>query len=755
MSRFNKLLANFKTGELSPKLFGRKDLEEYSGGAQLFDNFIPKIQGGMSGRIGTEFIDEVLDLGVGDRGPALLPFITSKNEAFVIVINPAGVLGAVTEYIRIFKNDGTEALISAFLDVEAPSATLNPMEFVVAQVGDAVFLTHTSGTFRPLIIVRRSPSVDEFTIVDFSLSIIIENTNFTQVNTILKTPYRDTNTSAITMSNGATTGAVSVVASAPFFNAGHLNAIIKITHGTTTGAMRIQSVATSTLVGGIVLSDFGILGVSDNWEESSWSIFRGYPRTVAAFEQRLVWGGNIAEPDTLWFSRLGNVFVLMQRRFAQDFSGDTSGIKYFIPSGIPVEQQTFNGAGIQFLEDDPFSFALASVEGNPITWMSSGRNLLVGTLGAEYVLGSEGQGLSILTVTARQQTNYGGAPKKTIRTGNELHYVTRNGHKLRTFKFNEENGSYISADISLTGEHLRRLGGDIFTEYDPNFEWMDITHQASKDRIWAINSTNRLIGLVYSRENGNISWFRTTLLNSTASPANGESIKVWGITSIPSVTGGDDDLWLVVERLAPNKRFFLERIGMDFEGEDLDDQTGIEEELPRFLDSHFIVVNTSGTRITEITSGIGHLQTLDVVFMYRGENLGTFTVDGAGRIFLTSEQADKTETPGFGVIGVPFTSQWESLDIEAGGDLGFSEGHTQRIERADVRYNRTRSSKAGSIERQDPVKFNLSSNTELFTGTREIRIPNSPDKEQRIKIICDDHQPCNILSIALRGSTDD
>ena len=757
MSRFNKLLSNFKSGEMSPKFYGRKDLEEYSGGAQLFSNFIPKTTGGFSKRMGSQFIADVTNLSVSLRGPALLPFISTKKEAYVIVINPAGVLGSVTPYIRIFKNDGSESTVSPFLDVEAPPNDLDPKGFITAQIGDFMWVTHNSGRFRPIVIARRSSSTDDFAVIDHTLNTITNDNNFAQINTVLKQPFRDTNISAITIRPSLLTGSITLTAGADFFNNGHVNALLKITHGNTTGVVRINSVTSPTLAAGTVLIDFGANTASDNWEESAWSVFRGYPRTVTSFEQRLVWGGNTAQPDTLWFSLLGNVFQMMQKRFIQDLAGDTTGLNFFLPTTTPDEKKVFDGLGNQFLEDDPFSITLAANEPNPITWMSSGRSLLVGTLGAEYIISSEGAGLSILTISARKQTSYGGAPTKPVRVANEAIFLSRDGKRLRTFKFNEENGSYVSADISITGEHLRRVGDSIFTDFDSNLEWLDTSHQNSKDIIWLINSKSNLIGVVYSRENGNISWFRTVFPNSSFPPVGGGSLNIWGITSTPNLDGGSDDLWIIVER--PNtagRVYTLERVGQDFEGETLTEQPVIEENLPAYLDSHIVINNLVGAAITTVT-GLDHLEGNEVTVMYRGELIGLRTVDGSGEISFVGDAPAlaKLNVGGMGFAGIPYTAEFETLDIEAGGDLGFSEGHVQRIERAYVRFDKTRQARVGSITRQDPVKFNHSSTIVLFTGVKRVNVPNSPGIEQRIKITSSEAQPCNVMSIAIRGSTDD
>ena len=49
----------FGSGEISPKLYGRSDLEKYDLGVALAKNFFVDYNGGLSTRPGTEFLDRI------------------------------------------------------------------------------------------------------------------------------------------------------------------------------------------------------------------------------------------------------------------------------------------------------------------------------------------------------------------------------------------------------------------------------------------------------------------------------------------------------------------------------------------------------------------------------------------------------------------------------------------------------------------------------------------------------------------------
>lgn len=759
MTKFNELQSNFSSGEISPKFYGRKDLKEHATGAQLLNNFIPKSEGGFTKRGGTEFIADLTTLATATgKGPALLPFISKKDEGYVLAINAEGNLWAVDNWIWAYRNDGAAVAVNNLGTVTSlPPADLDPKGFNYSQIGDVIWITHSSGRFRPVIVrLFITAGVPIFLVSDYDSDNlgVADDPNYGKVFSTLRSPYRDRNISPITITPSATSGVgITLTASAAFFDSGHIGSFIRIIHGATEGTAKITGYTSSTIVTATVQINFGATTASDNWAESAWSYYRGFPRTVSAFEQRLVWGGSLLDPDTLWFSRVGNPFVMMQVRLIQDLAGDSSGLNYFIPSGIPVEQQKFNGVGVQFLEDDPFSITLGSTEANPISWMSSGRDLSIGTLGAEYILSGNG-GLSILTVSVRKQTNYGGAPTKIARSTNEVLYFTRNGQSLRSFKFNDTNGSYISANISLLGEHMRKLGNTIFDEYAQAQEFLDIFLQQGRDIVWAINSKNQLVGLNYSRENNNIGWFRTQFPNPDYPVAGLDSCRIWGVTVIPSEDGENDDLWLIIEREnSGGAVFLLERISIEFDGDSLDEDIYIAENTPLFLDSSVVVDNSAGAALSVIT-GLAHLNGHTVTVVYRGEVLEEYLV-AAGQITLSAGDTVKVTNPGMLMVGIKYTAEFESLDLDAGLNIGTSEGQIQRIDRVYYRFYNSKNVKAGSISRQDTVKFRLSNTQALSSESVRVNTPNSPGIGNRTKLISEDPFPCTVLSMASRGNTYD
>jgi hypothetical protein len=93
--RAQPIIASFNGGELSPLMGGRPDTEKYQAGLSLCENFIPRVQGALVRRGGTQFMAEVRNSG--DRS-WLARFEYSVADAFVLEFGD--------RVIRFYKDRG-------------------------------------------------------------------------------------------------------------------------------------------------------------------------------------------------------------------------------------------------------------------------------------------------------------------------------------------------------------------------------------------------------------------------------------------------------------------------------------------------------------------------------------------------------------------------------------------------------------------------------------------------------------------------
>ena len=431
------------------------------------------------------------------------------------------------------------------------------------------------------------PAVTGLTVTNANTSsndLTLSGTHSLQVNDIVKLTgtvpggvTADTEYYVMSMASGST-----IKLSADREGSG--SAALSIT-GSETGAV-VEVVKTSRVVTGLITDSNGNIDISDNWAISSFNKYQGYPRAVTAFEQRLVFGGTIKEPDTIWGSLSGNMFHMMGTKLAQDGSSDVSGIG-------------FSGA---LVATDPYQLTIASQEINAITWMASQRALEVGTLGSEYIISGGDSGLSPLTVPKVQaQTSHGGDTVRPVRIAGGTLFVSRDGQTIRDFKYSNDQDSYVTRNISVSSDEIIHHGFDESTDSYAGTKIVDMAYQSSRGILWFVTSSNALVGCSIDYDTNTLSWHKHTL--------GGTDVKVHGLAVIPNSSGTFDDLYISVSRTfsraaSAGTKFYLEKIGDDFEHTLLLNTSTSEDDKPYYSDSSTrIDITTQAKTIESATHG--------------------------------------------------------------------------------------------------------------------------------------------------------
>ena len=715
MAKYVHATNNFSSGEISPKALGRFDTEEYSNGLSLCKNFIVGKQGGLYKRQGTRFL-KTLDVV---NGVGLIPMTTSDGNSFIFTINPKE--NKSTDFVDGFKTTVTDFGGSVSIGVGQYFAIANlydlpddldPTGYVYVQVSDAVIVTHISGKQIPFVIIREGGSVFAvYTLID---QIFINDSN---IATVLKRPYRDVNISSTTLNPSATTGNITVTASDDFFDAGHLNTIFKITSAAgDTGAFRVTNVVSATEVNATVINTLGATAATTNWEEQAWSDFRGWPRSISFFNERLILGGNEAEPNRLWSSLQDNVFHFMQRRFEQDqgASTDQSGINYFGDSALT----------------DPFSVNLGSEKSSEINWISAKTTLHIGTKTGEYILsgGSEGFGAAAGALSIRPQTSNGSIPSKVLSVGHETVFLGSAGRRLRNFKFSENNGSNITQDLSMFSEHIHRKGGD-------SIGFKEIVYSNMNDTIWLLNNNNTLCSFTYHLDNPTLSWAHHDV--------GGEVLSMATV-----LDGKNEDVFLVVKReINGVDNYNIEYIPQPFDGESLTvvPPALLREGIAAYLDSNVSrVLLAEGDEI----ENLDHLEGEDVQVLLNGKLLGVFTVD-MGVITLPQLYPLGSRF----TVGLPYQAKAALVPTNAGGEFGSAIGAIKRTDSVSMRFYKTYDCKISTLESSFTDRFNFGD--DVFTGVKKSEISSDPERDLVIQMESDMPYPCNILFITQRGAAND
>lgn len=170
-------------------------------------------------------------------------------------------------------------------------------------------------------------------------------------------------------------------------------------------------------------------GPTTIWDEQAFSALRGYPASVTFHENRLCFGGTLAEPDTVWMSSLGEFF------------------DYNVGEGE---------------DTDAINLVAATGDVNEIRYMRSNRDLQIFTLSDElYVPTYLNQAITPTNAQIRKQTPFGSEFVLPTSIDGATIFVERGGRAVREYIYSDAEDAYISTAISTVATHLIKSPVDI------------------------------------------------------------------------------------------------------------------------------------------------------------------------------------------------------------------------------------------------------------------------------------------------------
>ncbi len=159
-----------------------------------------------------------------------------------------------------------------------------------------------------------------------------------------------------------------------------------------------------------------------DWNEQSWSSARGYPASVTFHENRLIFGGTISEPDSIWMSKIGNFF-----NFDVGEAADA----------------------------DSIALVAATGDVNEIRYMISNRDLQIFTASSElYIPTFLNQAITPTNAQIRKQTPYGIAHVMPVPIDGATIFAANNGRVVREYLFTDSEDAYTANAISTLASHL-------------------------------------------------------------------------------------------------------------------------------------------------------------------------------------------------------------------------------------------------------------------------------------------------------------
>jgi hypothetical protein len=401
MAKVTPIQTNFTGGEISPRLYGRVDLQKYGTSVELCQNFIVFPHGGISKRSGTKFIAEVKD---STKRTILIPFVYSTVQAYMLEFGH--------QYVRFYRNESVllNGAGTAPLEIATPYTQDDLLTLDFTQSADVLYLVHKN--YPPKQLNRLGAT--NWTLTDFDYS---------------DGPYIEQNSTATTLTPTHKTGTATINASAATFVSTDVGRWVRIRHGDIWGAAKITAYSSATSVTVQVYAQFPFdnTTASDKWRLGAWSNTSGWPTCVSFFQERLFFAATTSKPATLWASR----------------SGD-----------FPVFSTT-NTLG-EVLDDSALNFTLATDQVNAIRWLFSEKRLQIGTSDGPFML-SSGRNFEALTptnATIGRETTDGTADERPAGASRTTLYIDRSRRKLRELGYDYNMDGYSSIDLNLLAEHI-------------------------------------------------------------------------------------------------------------------------------------------------------------------------------------------------------------------------------------------------------------------------------------------------------------
>jgi len=141
MPRVSQIQTNFTAGEISPRLYGRTDIDRYANAAKRLLNAYPVVHGGARRRAGTRYFKPAK---IAAKRARLIPFVVSQDAAYMLEVGDT--------YLRVHGAGGADLGIE--LATPYTEAMLGDIDY--GQGADTMFLAHPSVAMQRL---RRLSSV--------------------------------------------------------------------------------------------------------------------------------------------------------------------------------------------------------------------------------------------------------------------------------------------------------------------------------------------------------------------------------------------------------------------------------------------------------------------------------------------------------------------------------------------------------------------------------------------------------------------
>ena len=812
MPAFHELTLNFNSGLWSPLLAARVDLKKYTSACQELENFILLVPGGVIRRPGTQYLGtakfankrcrvigfnfSVTTNFILEFGDRYVRFWTNSVQVRTPIATYAAWVTAhayvVGNYVRtgapekvycckiahtsgVFATDlaaGKWAAEHPPLEKVTPYLEAHLREIQYCQINDLMYLTHPS--YPPAQLTRKAD--DDWTFAELAYG---------------WPPLMEENAKNITITPSATSGAVTLSASAAIFESGDVNSTWQIGHNRSGNAETYSEVAL-----GAANANSPAIRVRGNWSFTTYGTWKGQVQIV-----RTIYETNVTE-----IIRTYNNNVEGQRNVATSGNEDKDCSMYvtFTTGGVagsstPMARLEFSAAKVYGLVritgySSPTSvsgtvaWGLASTAATTF-WSQSAFSVrqgyprvcclheqrLILASSAKRPLGLHGSQLddynnfqrgaladhAYLFNLAANESNpiqwIVSQQKLLIGTaGDEWSFGPQNEEQamgagnIMARQQSSFGSSYLQAksvnEVVLFCQRQQKKMRELTYSFekdgwvapDLNLLAADIAGEGFAETsfcqqpdaiLWCITADGNLVGMTYERDQDVVGWHKHT--------TEGE------FESVASIYGGNraDEVWFSVKRNIDGADVrYIERFDPDFRA------TFEAEDKNNYWYLDCASQLSSDTEVQTI-SGLGYLNGKTVGILGDGANQPTRTV--------TSGAINIQEPAKVVLVGLPYTSTVKPMNINIPTQDGTMQGRKVRIHEMAVRMYKSLTMKFSSNgidwdeiffrDRDDPMDTSPS----VFTGDRRLSTGATFSTQQAMSIRQDRPFPCCVLALIL------
>ena len=681
---------SFAGGELAPSLYGRVDLGKYQVGLRTAKNVFIRPHGGVSNRPGLAFVGETQDPNVV---PRLITFQFSSDQSYGLELGAAKLRfirdgGYITETAKAITaatqtnpvlvtsashgfSDGDQVFISGvagmtelngrtFRVINATTNTFALQTIGQVNVDGTGYTAYTSGGTAARIYTVTTPYTDA-QVFDVGFVQSADVMYLVHPNHEVRKLSRlaDDDWTLATVTFAPDTAPPSGVAATAVIGTGSTgygyqvtavdaetgeeslaSATVSVNNDLTTAGHRNRiSWNAQSGIGqfNVYKSDsnvFGFIGTTGNTEFFDENILPDVSDTPPNSRNPFVGSGNYPSAVTFYEQRL--VFANTNTNPQTIYMSNSANFENFNTSS-PAK------------DDDAVTVSIFAREINAIRHLVPLENLIAFTSSVEWrISGASDPGfITPSSVERRPQSYWGSAEVPPLVVGNIILFVQDKGNKIRDLSYSFESDGYRGNDLSILANHL--FEGHTVKDW----AYAKVPHSV----VWVVRDDGVLLSFTYQREHQVWAW------------AQHETDGTF--ESVTTVSEGDEDVpYVVVKRTLEGRvARTVERMHSRF-------FTDIEDAF--FVDSGLAYSGAA----TKTLSGLWHLEGLSVVALANGHVVRGLTVAN-GQV---SFDFDVTKAQ----VGLPYTSDIQTLPIDLGSREGTVQGRRKRLSRAVLRVEKSR-----------------------------------------------------------------